>query len=156
MSSTWPIRIALVATRLGFLVGRIDRAVLRRASTFFLFASAEMPAEVLRRRLPGDISLSRLDGFVAAPGTGLPALGVGISPTAPPPELPDAGACFELDRASPFFTPADHPGFSPADGVVPDPDVIPFAIHVGDEYPGLRLELWAWSDDAGAASTLLR
>lgn len=147
MTERWPVQIALKAARFGFLHGRIDHAILRQARAFFLFAAADAPAEVLSRRLPGDISFSRADGFVFPPGAEVPSLGVAIRPAAPPPALRVGGICFELDRASPFFTPSNDPAFRLADGVVPDPNGIVFLIHVPDTWPGLRLELWAWSAD---------
>ncbi len=124
------VAISLVEKRHGVRVGQIvDRTILR-GSLFVLAVRADVPAETLRQRLPGQIKVGSVEDIVNLVNVQLP--GIQVSPMAVAPrQLPFYGNAvyFELDRNAKYWANMQNSGG--------------FAIHVSGDFPGLWMELWA-------------
>jgi type VI secretion system protein ImpJ len=124
------IPIPLQDRRYGVRVGPItDRSILR-ASSFVLVVQADMPSENLRRLFPRQVKIGAVEQIRELVNVAIPGIEVRALPVAPR-QLPFyAGASyFELDRNSPHWAQMQSAGG--------------FGLHVSDDFPNLRLELWA-------------
>lgn len=124
------VPIPLVERRFGIQVGALADPSLLGQATFVLAVSASMPVEELQSRFPSQIKIGSVENIrdlvnSALPGIPLRALG------AAPRQIPfHAGSTyFELDRNSEFWQSLKNSGG--------------FALHVGGEFPDLKLEFWA-------------
>lgn len=123
------VAIPLQDPRFGIRVGPItDRAIL--LSRFVLAVAADIPGEQVRRLFPNKVKIGAVESIKELVNVSLPGIGVQALPVAPR-QIPfHAGtAYFELDRSSPHWQQMKTSGG--------------FGIHVSDEFPNLRLELWA-------------
>lgn len=123
------VAIPLQEPRFGIRVGPIsDRNVLR--SRFVLSVAADIPGDQIRRLFPNKVKIGAVEHIKELVNVSLPGVAVHALPVAPR-EIPfQAGAAyFELDRSSPHWQQLKTSGG--------------FGIHVSDEFPNLRLELWA-------------
>lgn len=124
------VAIPLQERRHGVHVGQIlDRAALR-GSVFVLSVQADMPSEELRRLFPSQVKIGAVEQIRELVNSALSGIAVRALPVAPR-QIPFyAGASyFELDRNSPHWQHMQSSGG--------------FALHIGGDFPNLRLELWA-------------
>ncbi|WP_223879028.1 type VI secretion system baseplate subunit TssK [Chitinimonas arctica] len=106
-----------------------DLALFREAS-FVLAARGQMPAEALRQRLPSQIKIGPIDKIRDLVNLQLPGIGLQSLPVAPRQVPYHAGYhYFELDRGHELWAQLERSG-----GI---------ALHLGGEFPGLELALWA-------------
>ena len=118
------------ASRSPVWVGQIlDRGLLG-AAQFVLVVNAEMPADLLRRRMPDQVKIGSNTTITQLVNVQLPGIPVHALPVAPR-QLPFyAGAVyFELERNAPHWQHMQQ--------------AASFAIHMSGDFPGLRMELWA-------------
>jgi type VI secretion system protein ImpJ len=113
------VRLALVA----------DGDLLRNAG-FVLAVGAQMPVDQLRQRFPSQSKFGPVDRLIDLVNLQLPGVVMRSLPTVPR-ELPfHAGfQYFELDRSGELWKQLERDGR--------------MALHVGGDFPGLELELWA-------------
>ena len=127
------VAIPLQERRHGVRVGVVaDRALLLQ-STFVLAASADMPAEQLRRAFPNQIKIGPVEQIAQLVNVALPGIPVRALPVAPR-QLPyRAGSVyFELDRNAPLWKQLESSGA--------------IALHLAGAFPQLEMELWAIKD----------
>lgn len=103
---------------------------LARSASFVLAASAQMPAEHLRTRLPTQAKLGPPERLRDLVNLALPGIALRSMPTAPR-QLPfHAGFhYFEIDRGGELWKQLERSGS--------------LAMHVAGDFPALELELWA-------------
>jgi type VI secretion system protein ImpJ len=125
------VAIALRDARHGVRVGAIgEHRNLLRTASFVLSVAADMPTEDLRRLFPSLVTVGAVEQIRELVNVRLPGIAIRPLPVAPR-QIPfHAGAVyFELDRNSPHWQQMLNSGG--------------FAIYSSDEFPNLRLELWA-------------
>jgi type VI secretion system protein ImpJ len=123
------VAITLQEPRYGIRVGMLgDRNLL--SCRFVLAVSADIPGEQIRRLFPHKVKVGAVEHIKELVNVSLPGIAVLPLPVAPR-QIPfQAGAAyFELDRGSPHWQQMKNSGG--------------FGIHVSDEFPNLRIELWA-------------
>ncbi len=123
------VAIPLQDPRYGIRVGMLnDKNLL--ACRFVLSVSADIAGEQIRRVFPNKAKIGAVEHIKELVNVSLPGIGVLALPVAPR-QIPfQAGAAyFELDRGSPHWQHMKNSGG--------------FGIHVSDEFPNLRMELWA-------------
>ncbi len=124
------VALPLDERKYGIRVGTVaDRSLLKSAG-FVLAARADLPGDELRRRFPAQAKVGSVEQIRQLVNLQLPGVALRPLPVAPR-QLPyHAGfAYFELERSGEAWG-----ALEPSGG---------FAIHVGGEFPGLELELWA-------------
>jgi type VI secretion system protein ImpJ len=124
------IPIELQDRRYGVRVAMIgDRELLKTAS-FVLAVSAQIPSEVLRVHFPAQVKIGPVERIRDLVNLQLPGIALQPLPVAPR-QIPfHAGRhYFELDRGGELWKQLDRSGG--------------MAMHIGGEFPGLELELWA-------------
>ena len=116
------VAIPLKDPKFGIRVGMLSDRNLLRASQFVLAVSADVAGEQLRRLFPNKVKV--------LVNVSLPGIAARALPVAPR-QIPfQAGSCyFELDRGSPHWQQMKNSGG--------------FGIHVSDDFPNLKIELWA-------------
>ncbi len=124
------IAIALEERKYGVRVAPIaDRALLSDAQ-FILAVAADLAPEVLQTRFPAQVKIGSAEYIRQLVNSGLPGIGIRVLPVAPRQIPYHAGfTYFELDRSSRYWQGLEETGT--------------FAIHVGGDFPGLKLEFWA-------------
>ena len=127
------IALSLVEKKFGIRVAQIPDPTLVDTSSFVLAVRADVPGETLRARFPAQAkmgSVERIRQLVNAQLPGIPMRPLAVAPR----QIPyHAGfTYFELERNSDFWKELRQSGG--------------FALHVGADYPGLELELWAIRD----------
>jgi type VI secretion system protein ImpJ len=124
------IAISIQERQFGFRIALVpDRTVLG-AARFVLAAQASLDSQTLRNRFPSQCKIGPLERIQELVKLALPGIPLKPMPT-PPLEIPyHAGFdYFELDRNSEFWKQLAGGGG--------------FGMHIGGEFPGLELELWA-------------
>lgn len=112
-----------------YLARRPDPIMLETA-TLVLAAKAELPADNLIIHLPNQIKIAPVEEIQHLINQALPGLVVKALPHVPQHIPRHAGFCyFEIEKHSPLWKRMR--------------DSVGFAIHIGGEFPGLELELWA-------------
>jgi type VI secretion system protein ImpJ len=103
---------------------------LLKSASFVLAASAQMPMETLRTRLPAQVKLGPAERIRDLVMLQLPGITLSALPVAPR-QIPfHAGfAYFELERGGELWAQLEKSGA--------------LALHVGGDFPGLELECWA-------------
>ena len=103
---------------------------LARNSNFVLAVNAQIPSDQVRQRFPSQSKLGPADRLRDLVNLQLPGVTMRLLPTAPR-QLPfHAGFhYFELDRGGELWKQIERSGS--------------LALHVGGDFPGLELELWA-------------
>jgi type VI secretion system protein ImpJ len=124
------VRIPLEDRKYGIRVGPIVDRTLLKNSSFVLAVHAQIPTEELRRRFPPQVKIGPVEKIRDLVNLQLP--GIQTRPLAVAPrQLPYMAGYvyFELDRNGEFWKELDNSGG--------------FAIHVGGDFPGLKMEFWA-------------
>ena len=122
--------IRLQSDRFGFHVAKLSDIDLGAEVTFVLAAKAEVPAEILRREFPSQVTVGAPQQIAQLVKGHLP--GVGLFPLqATPAQIPiHAGfTYFQLDQSSKHWKFVIEAGG--------------LALHVPETFPGLVLALWA-------------
>lgn len=124
------INLPLVEKKYGIRVASIaDRTTLTTCS-FVLSARAAIPDNALRSHLPAQLKVGPVERIRQLVNAAMPGIPIKALPVAPR-QIPyhSGFQYFELERSSPFWKELQHSGG--------------FALHVGGDFPGLELELWA-------------
>jgi type VI secretion system protein ImpJ len=109
-----------------------DRTLLTNAA-FVLAVKADIQAERLRQNFVAQVKIGPVEQIVQLVNVALPGIPVRPLPVAPR-QLPyhSGTVYFDLDRTGPLWKQLQKPGGSGG-----------LALHVGGEFPGLEMELWA-------------
>ena len=100
------------------------------SANFVLAVKADLPVEEVRGNVPRQVKIGPVEKIRDLVNLALPGITLNSMPVAPRQIPYHAGFCyFELDPSSEFWSAIQNSG-----GV---------AIHVGGEFPGLAMELWA-------------
>lgn len=124
------VSLPLIEKKYGIHVSEItDRSLLGSAS-YVLSARADIAEEMLRGRLPAQVKIGPVERIRQLVNAAMPGIQLKPLPVAPR-QIPfRSGYCyFELERNSPFWKELQNSGG--------------FALHVGGDFPGLEMELWA-------------
>ncbi len=124
------IAIPIQERQFGFRIALVADRSLLAGARFVLAAQASLDSQTLRNRLPAQFKIGPIERIQELVKLALPGIGLKPLPT-PPLEIPYHAGCdyFELDRGSEFWKQLAEGGG--------------FGLHVGGEFPGLALELWA-------------
>jgi type VI secretion system protein ImpJ len=124
------IAIELQDRRYGVRVAIIGDLELVKTASFVLAASAQIPTEALRSRFPAQVKIGPVERIRDLVNLQLPGIVLQPLPVAPR-QIPfHAGRnYFELDRSGDLWKQLERSGG--------------LAMHIGGEFPGLELELWA-------------
>ena len=124
------LQIELADRGRGVRTGVFPDADLARISNFVLAVNAQLPSDQVRQRFPTQSKLGPADRLRDLVNLQLPGVPLRLLPTAPR-QLPfHAGFhYFELDRGGDLWKQIERSGS--------------LALHVGGDFPGLELELWA-------------
>lgn len=125
-----PIALKLADKAPDYRSGKIPEPGLVDSASFVLAVSADMPADELQRRVPVLFKIASGEEIGQLVQLQLPGIQIRPLPAAPR-QIPfHAGnAYFELDRYGPHW-----PGLKKSYRI---------AVHVGGNFPGLAVELWA-------------
>ncbi|QIT55814.1 type VI secretion system baseplate subunit TssK [Aquisalimonas sp. 2447] len=117
----------------GIRVARLPDRELLKSARFVVAARAEMPTDTLRRQLEVAMKVGTVETIRDLVNNHLPGIGITALPMAPR-EIPyHAGSVyFELDSHSDHWQQLENSAG--------------FALHVADEMPGLKLDMWAIRD----------
>jgi type VI secretion system protein ImpJ len=123
------VPIELKDLQYGLKVGTIDLELVKNAS-FVLAAEAQLPAEQLRARLPMQMKIGPTERIRELVNLALPGIPLHPLPVVPR-QIPfHAGRnYFELQRRGDLWKQLERSGG--------------LAMHIGGDFPGLELELWA-------------
>jgi type VI secretion system protein ImpJ len=124
------VQIELVDRSHGVRTAVVADATLLRSAGFVLAVRAQLPAEQVRQRFPAQSKLGPVDRIKDLVNLQLPGIAMRSLPVAPR-QLPfHAGShYFELERQGELWKQLERSGS--------------LALHVGGDFPGLELELWA-------------
>ena len=122
--------IPIEPKKYGLSLATVADRTLFSTAVFVLAVRADVPAEELRQLFPTQLKIARADKIAEFVNLQLPGIALRPIPVAPR-QLPyHAGfVYFELDQASEFW------GQLQTTGAI--------GLHVGGEFPGLKLEFWA-------------
>ncbi len=124
------IPIPIESKKFGISVAVVADRGLYTTSVFILAARADLPAEELRRRFPAQLKIGPVERIRDLVNLQLPGVPVHPVPVAPRQIPYHAGfVYFEMDQGHELWGQLKTAG-----GI---------ALHVGGEFPGLSLELWA-------------
>ncbi|GAB2511411.1 type VI secretion system baseplate subunit TssK [Microbulbifer agarilyticus] len=124
------ISMDLVQRKFGIYVAPITDPSLVKTASFVLAAKAEMPGDLLRSRFPGQAKVAPVEAIRELISAQLPGLSVRALPVAPRQIPYHAGfTYFELERSGDLWQTMARSGG--------------FAVHLGAEFPGMTMELWA-------------
>ncbi|MFS4437493.1 type VI secretion system baseplate subunit TssK [Paracoccaceae bacterium GXU_MW_L88] len=123
------VAIPLEERRHGVRVGMISDAEFKSGAGLVLAVRADMPAEQLRRQLPGQIKIGSVARIAELVNVALPGLVVRPMPVAPR-QLPfhSGTVYFELETSGDIWREMVSSGT--------------IALHLSGEFPGLEMELW--------------
>lgn len=125
--------IPLVEHRYGIRVAQVPDRSMFAKYTFFLAAKADIPQEQLLRGLVGQVKVGPVEQIRELVNTALPGIPLRALPVAPRQIPYHVGKSYcELDRSNPLWRQV-----AGSSGM---------ALHVGGDFPGLELELWAVKD----------
>nr|WP_207280713.1 type VI secretion system baseplate subunit TssK [Thiocystis violacea] len=124
------IAIPIKERQFGFRIALVDDRSLLAGSRFVLSAQANLDSQTLRNRFPTQVKIGPVEKIQELVKLALPGIALRPMPTAPL-EIPyHAGFdYFELDRKSDYWSQLAGGGG--------------FGMHIGGEFPDLKLELWA-------------
>ncbi|MEC8907704.1 MAG: type VI secretion system baseplate subunit TssK, partial [Pseudomonadota bacterium] len=114
----------------GIYVAPITDPSLTRTASFVVAVKADMPTEVLRSRFPAQAKIAPVETIRELITTQLPGLRTRPLPVAPRQIPYHAGfTYFEIENTGDLWKSMQQSGG--------------FAVHLGADYPGLIMELWA-------------
>ncbi|MDE2505004.1 MAG: type VI secretion system baseplate subunit TssK [Burkholderiales bacterium] len=124
------VQIALVEHKHGVRTATVEDLELLRGAALVLAVRAQLPGEQLRQGFPAKSKLGPTEAIVNLVNFHLPGLGLRSLAVAPR-QLPfhDGSHYFEIERQGELWKQAERSGA--------------IALHVGGDFPGLELELWA-------------
>jgi type VI secretion system protein ImpJ len=124
------VAIPIEERQYGFRVALVADRSLLTGARFVLAAQADLDSQVLRNRFPAQAKIGPIERIQEFVKLALPGIALRPLPTAPL-EIPYHAGCdyFELDRNSEFWKPLAVGGG--------------LGLHIGGEFPGLQLTLWA-------------
>lgn len=124
------ISLNLTERKYGIHVAPITDPSLTRTASFVLAAKASMPTELLRSRFPQQAKVAPVEAIRELISSQTPGLRMRTLPVAPR-QIPyhTDYVYFELERFGDLWQSMQRSGG--------------FAVHVGAEFPGLEMELWA-------------
>ncbi|MDQ2778251.1 MAG: type VI secretion system baseplate subunit TssK [Pseudomonadota bacterium] len=124
------VQIELVDRNHGVRTAVVADAELMRKAGFVLAVRSQLPIEQLRQRFPAQSKLGPVDRIKDLVNLQLPGVGLRSLPVAPR-QLPfhSGSHYFELERQGELWKQIERSGN--------------LVLHVGGEFPGLELELWA-------------
>lgn len=122
--------LALVEKNYGIRVAQIPDRSFITSALFVLAVKADMPENKLRTHLPAQIKVGPVERIRQLVNAAMPGIPLKALPVAPR-QIPyhSGYTYFELERQSEFWKELQNSGG--------------FAFHVGGDFPGLELELWA-------------
>jgi type VI secretion system protein ImpJ len=122
--------IPLKKKKYGISVAMVPDPNLFRDASFILAVNADIPAEILRTQYPAQVKIGSVEKIREVVNLGLPGIQLVPLPVAPR-QIPyhSGFAYFQLDRNNEFWAQLSQSG-----GI---------AVHVGGDFPGLQMELWA-------------
>ncbi|MDN3640217.1 type VI secretion system baseplate subunit TssK [Simiduia curdlanivorans] len=124
------VSLSLVERKYGIHVAPITDHSMVSSSTFVLAVKADVQTELLRSRFPSQAKLAPVETIRELITTQLPGIQIRALPVAPRQIPYHAGFIyFELDRSSAQWKHMQQSGG--------------FAVHLGANFPGLIMELWA-------------
>lgn len=124
------ISLPLVERKFGIHVAPITDHSLVSTSTFVLAAKASVQTELLRSRFPSQAKIAPVENIRELISTQMPGIKLRPLPVAPRQIPYHAGfTYFELDQSGDLWKALSQSGG--------------FAVHLGAEFPGLSMELWA-------------
>ena len=124
------IAITLIAQNYGVHVGHLNDKELLSHASFVLAIHADMSPDEIKQQLPKQIKISSVEQIKDLVSRGLP--GVGITPlTVAPRQIPYHAnfAYFQVEKNNETWSQIEATGA--------------LALHVGGQFPNLRMELWA-------------
>lgn len=124
------IPMELVQRKYGIYVAPITDPSLVKTATFVMATKADMPGDLLRSRFPGQAKVAPVEAIRELISAQLPGLSIRALPVAPRQIPYHAGfTYFEIERTGELWQAMQRSGG--------------FAVHLGAEFPGLNMELWA-------------
>lgn len=124
------IPLPLEETKFGVRVAALQDPSLLNDAFFVLAVKADVPADDLRRRLPGQIKIGPVELIRDLVNNQLPGIGMTVLPVAPRQVPFHAGYhYFQLDKNGDYWRKLTTSG-----GI---------ALHLSGPYPALQMELWA-------------
>ncbi|MEJ2405574.1 MAG: type VI secretion system baseplate subunit TssK [Candidatus Thiodiazotropha sp.] len=124
------LMIPLEERKYGIRVANVEERSLLVSASFVLAVNASMAAETLQRRFPGQVKIGPVEKIRDLVNLQLPGIGLRMLSVAPRQIPYNAGfSYFELDKNSDYWKLLESSGGC--------------ALHIGGEFPGLELELWA-------------
>ncbi|MEJ2694826.1 MAG: type VI secretion system baseplate subunit TssK, partial [Candidatus Thiodiazotropha sp.] len=124
------VLIPLEERKYGIRVASVSERSLLGSANFVLAVSANMAAETLQQRFPGVVKIGPVEKISDLVNLQLPGIGLRRLAVAPRQIPYNAGfSYFELDKSSEYWSQLESSGGC--------------ALHIGGEFPGLELELWA-------------
>ena len=122
--------LALVEKNYGIRVAQIPDRSFITGAMFVLAVKADLPENALRTHLPAQIKIGPVERIRQLVNAAMPGIPLKTLPVAPRQIPYHAGyTYFELERQSEFWKELENSGG--------------FAFHIGGDFPGLELELWA-------------
>jgi type VI secretion system protein ImpJ len=122
--------IPLEERKYGIRVANLEDRSLLGSANFVLAVNASMAAETLQRRFPGQVKIGPVEKIRDLVNLQLPGIGLRQLSVAPRQIPYNAGFnYFELDKNNDYWKLLENSGGC--------------ALHIGGEFPGLELELWA-------------
>ena len=124
------IALELVEKRYGIRVAMISDRSLIGSASFVLAAKADVPEDTLRKHLPAQMKIGPVESIRQLVNAAMPGIVIKPLPVAPR-QIPyhSGYSYFELERQSSYWQDLQTSGG--------------FALHVGGNFPGLKLEFWA-------------
>ncbi len=127
------ISMGLVERKQGIYVAKINDRNILNNSSFVLAAKANMQGDLLRNRLPKQAKIAGAEKIMQLINVALPGLPLRPLPVAPRQIPYHAGfTYFAIEKSGEVWEMMKSSGA--------------FAVHLGGEYPGIELELWAIRD----------
>ena len=124
------VAIPLEERKYGIRVATIADHELLREAVFVLAVNARMPADVLQRRFPSQVKIGPVERIRDLVNLQLPGIGLSVLSVAPRQIPYNAGfSYFQLDKHNEYWKLLETSGGC--------------AIHIGGDFPGIELELWA-------------
>lgn len=124
------LSLELVERKYGIHVAAITDRSLVAGASFVLAAKADVSGDLLRSRFPMQVKVAPVERIRELISAQLPGIALSPLPVAPRQIPYHAGfTYFELDRSGELWRALQNSGG--------------FAVHLGGDFPGLQMELWA-------------